>query len=90
MSECLDITNFSMKYVIPSMVYPDEGGIKQLFHGLTCEFTSFSTVFQSYQDDERLIIKDCVQWNPLTDERISTRAGIELGTSRSVGQRLTY
>ena len=25
---------------------------------MTCEFTSFSTVFQSYQDDERLIIMD--------------------------------
>ena len=30
---------------------------------ITCDFTSFSTVFQSYQDDERLIIKGCVQWN---------------------------
>ena len=26
-------------------------------------FTSFSTVFQSYQDDERLVMKGCVQWN---------------------------
>ena len=25
--------------------------------------TSFSTVFQSYQGDERLIMKGCVQWN---------------------------
>ena len=24
---------------------------------LTCDFTSFSTVFQSYQDDGRLIMK---------------------------------
>ena len=24
---------------------------------MTCNFTSFSTVFQSYQDDERLIMK---------------------------------
>ena len=24
---------------------------------------SFSTVFQSYQDDGRLIMKDCEQWN---------------------------
>ena len=29
----------------------------------TCDFTSFSTVFQSYQDDERLTLKGCVQWN---------------------------
>ena len=30
---------------------------------MTCDFMSFSTVFQSYQDDGRLIMKDCVQWN---------------------------
>ena len=30
---------------------------------MTCDFTSFSTVFRSYQDDERLIMKGCVQWN---------------------------
>ena len=28
---------------------------------MTCSFTSFSTVFQSYQDDGRLIMKGCVQ-----------------------------
>ena len=32
---------------------------------MTCEFTSFSTVFQSYQDDEWMIMKGCVQWNPV-------------------------
>ena len=32
---------------------------------MTCDFTSFSTVFQSYEDDERLIMYDCVQWNPI-------------------------
>ena len=32
---------------------------------VTCDFTSFSIVFQSYQDDERLIMKGCVQWNPV-------------------------
>ena len=26
---------------------------------MTCDFTSFSTVFQSYKDDERLLMKDC-------------------------------
>ena len=29
---------------------------------LTCDFTSFPIVFQSYQDDGRLIMKGCVQW----------------------------
>ena len=32
---------------------------------MTCDFTSFSTVFQSYQDDGRMIMKGCVQWNPV-------------------------
>ena len=30
---------------------------------MTTNFTSFSTIFQSYQDDERLIMKGCVQLN---------------------------
>ena len=30
---------------------------------LTCDFTSFSKVFQPYQDDGRAIIKGCMQWN---------------------------
>ena len=29
-----------------------------------CYFLSFSTVFESYQDDGRMIMKGCVQWNP--------------------------
>ena len=30
---------------------------------ITCDFTYFLTVFQSYQDDVCMIIKGCVQWN---------------------------
>ena len=30
---------------------------------MTCDFTSFSTVFQSYQDDVWMIMKGYVQWN---------------------------
>ena len=30
---------------------------------MTCDFTSFLTVFQSYQDDESLIMKGCIQRN---------------------------
>ena len=32
---------------------------------MTCEFTSFSTVFQSYQDDERLIMKNDIGYEQL-------------------------
>ena len=32
---------------------------------MTCDFTSFSTVFQLYEDDGRMIMKGCVQWNPV-------------------------
>ena len=46
---------------------------------MICDFTSFSTVFQSYQDDRRMIMKGCVQWKPFTVEKISPRAGIESG-----------
>ena len=36
----------------------------QMMEGrMTCDFTSYSTVFQSYQDDEMLIMKGCVQWS---------------------------
>ena len=35
-------------------------------------------------------MKGCVQWNPFTVKKISPRAGLELGTARSVGQRLTH
>ena len=32
---------------------------------MTCDFTSFSTVFQSVWEDGRVIMKGCVQWNPI-------------------------
>ena len=31
----------------------------------SCDFMSFSTVFQSYQGDGWMIIKGSVQWNPV-------------------------
>ena len=33
---------------------------------MTCDFTSFSTVFQSHEDDGWVITKESVQWNPFT------------------------
>ena len=32
---------------------------------ITSNFSSFSTVFQSYQDDGKVTMKDCMQWNPV-------------------------
>ena len=49
------------------------------------DFTSLSSVFHSYQDDERLIMKGCVQWNLFTVEKNSPRAGLEFWTARSTG-----
>ena len=46
---------------------------------MTCNFTSFLTVFQSYQDDAWMIMKGCVNGTPFTVERISTQVRIELG-----------
>ena len=43
------------------------------------DFTSFLTVLQSYQDDERLIKKVVCNGTPFTVEKILPRAGIELG-----------
>ena len=34
---------------------------------MTCNFTSFSTVFQSNQDGGSFIMKGCVLWNPFLD-----------------------
>ena len=44
---------------------------------MTCDFTSFTTVFQSYQDDGRLIMIG--NGTPFMVEKILSRAGIELG-----------
>ena len=32
---------------------------------MPCDFTSFLTVIQSYQDDVWMIMKGCVQWNSI-------------------------
>ena len=44
------------------LLNPVQGGVG-MDGWMTCEFMSFSTVYQSYQDDERLIMKGCVQWS---------------------------
>ena len=37
---------------------------------MTCDFTSFSTVFQSYQGIGQMIKEGCVQWNPISIEKV--------------------
>ena len=37
----------------------------RLYGWIICDLTSFSTVFQSYQDDRWMIMKRCVQWKPV-------------------------
>ena len=42
---------------------------------MTFDFMSFLTVFQSYQGNGWMIMKGCVQWNPVAVERhISLKA----------------
>ena len=36
---------------------------------------SILTVFQSYQDDEMVLMKGCVQWNLVYDGKISPSSG---------------
>ena len=54
---------------------------------MTCDF---STVFQSYQDDERLIMKACVQWSSIYSWEDFASSEDQTRSARSVGQRLTH
>ena len=47
---------------IYSFFYQSQGGMDGW---LTCNFTSFSTVLHSYQENVWAIMKSCVQWNPV-------------------------
>ena len=46
------------------------------------DFTLVLTIFLSYQDNGQLIMKGCLQWNPLKIEKILA----SLMTARLVGQ----
>ena len=39
------------------------------------KFSSFSTVFQSYQGDKRVIINDCLQWKPVYRRKADLESG---------------
>ena len=56
---------FYCKYTIQIKVNANTGRHRRMTcgtHGwIKCEFTPFSTLFRSYQDDGRVLIKGCVQ-----------------------------
>ena len=56
---------------------------------MTCDFISFSTVFQSYQVDGQVVMKGYVQWEPFVIQRFLLPSGLEPRTAFSVGQCLT-
>lgn len=35
----------------------------------SCDYTFFSTVLQAFQDDERVKLKGCTQWNSVYDRK---------------------
>ena len=51
---------------------------------MTCEFTSFSTVSQSYYDGGWMIMKGCVQWSTFMAEKISPQVGLKPRAAKSV------
>ena len=54
--------------------------IKQMDGWMTCKFMSFSTVFQSYQDEAWVTIKGCVQGNPVYGFKdLCLMCGLNLG-----------
>ena len=57
---------------------------------MTCNFTSFLTVFQTYQDDVWMIMKGCVQGNSVYGWEDFTSSEDRTRPAGTVGQRLTY
>ena len=68
--------------IIPNFHYQDGW--------MTCNFTSFSKLFQSYQDNGRLIMKGCVQWSSVYDWEDFASSRDWTWSARSVGQGLTH
>ena len=51
---------------------------------------SFSTVFQSYQYDERVIMKGCVHLNPVYDSKKNLPPGIDHARDRLICRPAIY
>ena len=72
------IYNSKEEYCSISIYLPSDRGLlleericslscKSMDGWMTCDLTSFLTVFQSYQDDVWVIMKGCVKWNSVYD-----------------------
>ena len=57
---------------------------------MTWEFSSFATVLQSYQDNDRLIMKGCVQWSSVYGLEDFASIWDRTRSARSVGHSLTH
>ena len=53
---------------------------------MTCSFESFLTVFRSYQDDKRVIMKGCVKGSLVYARKYFCYKGLEPDTAISTGQ----
>ena len=58
---------------------------------MTCDFMSFSTIFQSYQDDGQRIMEGCVQMDPqFTVEKFRLERGSNPGLLDQWARCLTH
>ena len=57
---------------------------------MNCNFMSFSTVFQSYQDKGIFILKGCVPWKSVYSLEHLASSRDEIRSARSVGQQLAH
>ena len=61
----LDVYDFNDAIYLGKQIY--QTNYEMMDGWMACDLTSFSTVFQSYQEDGELIMEGCVQGNPVCD-----------------------
>ena len=64
--------------------------LSKMYGWMICDFTPFSTVLHSKQNDRQMIMKRCMQWSPVFGRKDFLLNGtgiciLELGTAISVG-----
>ena len=57
---------------------------------MACGFTAFSIVFQSYQENEREMMKNCVQWNLVQSLKSSVSGKIRNLTTSIASQQFLF